>query len=184
MNARYALARVAAATLVAAVAATLLAASLTDYKAHAADQARQVPYIGATVADISGEDCRKSGISERVRGGVIITGIDPGGPADRKGLREGDIITELERKPVTSAWQFYGRIHEMSVGVLAQLHVWRDGRDRMMDLVQLEGVDAGTPISGGIADPELGNRIDRLEREIVSLKKRVATLERGSATAR
>jgi len=181
MNTRYALVRVAAAVLAAAVAATLLVVSVTDRSAHAADRGKQVPYFGATVVDISAADCRASGISDKVRGGVVIVAIDPDGPADAKGLREGDIITELERKPVTTAWQFYAGIRQLVVGQLAQVHAWRDGHDRTIDLVQLAGVDIGGPVSGGITDMDLGYRVDRLEREIVSLKKLVDMLDRGDA---
>jgi putative serine protease PepD len=35
--------------------------------------------------------------------GVYVVAVVPGGPADRAGLRAGDIITELDGKPVTSA---------------------------------------------------------------------------------
>src|SRR5689334_12218690 len=107
MNARYAFVRVAAAALAAGILATLLLVLLADRNAHAADHPRQVPYFGATVTDVSAAECREAGVTDKVRGAVVIVAIDPDGPADKKGLREGDIITELERKPVTTAWQFY-----------------------------------------------------------------------------
>ena len=181
MNARYALVRVAAAAIAVAAFATLAVVLLADRNAHAADHPRQVPYFGATVTDISAADCRAAGVSDKVRGGVVIVAIDPDGPADAKGLREGDIITELEGKPVTAAWQFYAGIRNMRVGQLAQVHAWRDGHDRTIDLVQLAGIDADVPVTGGITNADLGNRIDRLEREIIWLKKRVAVLESGGA---
>jgi S1-C subfamily serine protease len=183
MNARYAFARVAAAALAAAVLATLVAVvsvSLSQRNAHAADRGtRQVPYFGATVMDISAEDCRAAGVSDKVRGAVVIVALDADGPAAAKGLREGDIITELERKPVTAAWQFYAGIRNLNVGQLAQVHAWRDGHDRTIDLVQLAGIDADGPVSGGITNTDLGYRVERLERDVTWLKKRVATLEHG-----
>jgi S1-C subfamily serine protease len=181
MNPRSAFAAILAVT---AVLATALVVTLTERSARAADSSRQVAYFGAALADISAEACRKAGVSDKVRGGVIIVAVAPDGPAGKKGLREGDIITEFERAPVTAAWQVYAKIRQMSPGEVAQVHAWRDGHDRIIDLVQLAGIDAGMPITAGITDPELADRIDRLERLVVALQKRVDALEQAQAAPR
>ncbi len=172
MKPRYAFLALAAA---AALATSLLAASFLDRTARADSARKQVAYLGATLADLSHEARVVSGLKQ----GVLIIAIDPDSPADKEGLREGDIITEFEGQDVTAAYQVYGKIRQMRVGELARVRIWRDGTERATTLVQLGGIEYGTPASGGAADPELVDRMERLEREIVSLQHRVEALERA-----
>lgn len=42
--------------------------------------------------------------------GVVVAGVDPGSPADRAGLRPGDVIAEVEQRPVASVRDFERRV--------------------------------------------------------------------------
>jgi serine protease Do len=42
--------------------------------------------------------------------GVVVTGITPDSPADGSGLRTGDVITEVNRKPVRNAEQYQAAV--------------------------------------------------------------------------
>lgn len=44
--------------------------------------------------------------------GVIITEVEPGSPGDRAGLRSGDLIIEVNRKPVTNVNEFNTAVKE------------------------------------------------------------------------
>jgi len=60
--------------------------------------------LGLTVKSMSRELAEQFGV-ERTDG-VIVTEVEQGSVADRKGLRPGDIITEVNHKPVTAAKEF------------------------------------------------------------------------------
>jgi serine protease Do len=60
--------------------------------------------LGFEVSDLTAELAQQYGY-ENVKG-VIITRIDPTSEAARKGLREGDVIKEVNRKRVTSVAEF------------------------------------------------------------------------------
>ena len=60
---------------------------------------------GLTVDTLTSQLARRLGISERVSG-VVITEVEPGSPAERAGLARGDVIDELNRKPVSSVREF------------------------------------------------------------------------------
>jgi serine protease Do len=59
---------------------------------------------GVTVADIDAEAIKKYGLPETAQG-VVITDIDQDSPSADAGLKVGDVISEIEREPITSSQQ-------------------------------------------------------------------------------
>jgi serine protease Do len=57
---------------------------------------------GVAVGDIDAGARRELEFPERLNG-AVITSVDPSSAAARAGIREGDVILELDRQPVTSA---------------------------------------------------------------------------------
>lgn len=60
--------------------------------------------------------------------GVVIRGVTPDSPAAKAGLKENDVITEVNGQRVEGAAQFRRMIHEIPAGRSVSLSVWRDGR--------------------------------------------------------
>jgi serine protease Do len=60
--------------------------------------------VGLTVQDITPELARRFGIENTQ--GVLVTSVDDGSPADDAGLQEGDIIRQIDQKPVANAAAF------------------------------------------------------------------------------
>jgi serine protease Do len=58
-----------------------------------------------TVQDLTPEVARELHISPRTKG-VVVTGVNPGSKAAESGLREGDVIQEVNRRPVENEQQF------------------------------------------------------------------------------
>jgi serine protease Do len=57
---------------------------------------------GVAVGDIDGNARRELEFPDRLSG-AVITSVEPGSAAARAGLREGDVILEINRQPVSSA---------------------------------------------------------------------------------
>ena len=55
--------------------------------------------FGMRVRDVTPDDAARLGLEGEVAG-VLVVGVDPGGPADESDVRPGDIIVELDRKAV------------------------------------------------------------------------------------
>jgi serine protease Do len=60
---------------------------------------------GVTVGDIEPELRKQYEIPDSVRGGVVITKIDPESPSAEAGIRVGDVVVEINREPVKNSKQ-------------------------------------------------------------------------------
>jgi S1-C subfamily serine protease len=61
-----------------------------------------------------------------------------GSPADRAGVREGDLIVELDASEVTSAADLQRMMVAELIGTAVPLRVWRAGEDVELSLVPTE----------------------------------------------
>ena len=59
--------------------------------------------------------------------GVVVESVRPGSPAEDAGLAPGDVILEVDRRPITSADQFVAAVHANSEGNDMLLLVWSKG---------------------------------------------------------
>jgi serine protease Do len=57
--------------------------------------------LGMTLSILSDEQRRKFNVDADLKG-VVVTAVEPGGPAAEKRIEPGDVITEAGRKPVTN----------------------------------------------------------------------------------
>jgi serine protease Do len=60
--------------------------------------------------------------------GIVITEIEPGSAAEREGLRAGDVIEEVNRKPVRNLSDATATLRKQEGSVL--LRVWSGGSSR------------------------------------------------------
>ncbi|HKS38367.1 MAG TPA: DegQ family serine endoprotease, partial [Verrucomicrobiae bacterium] len=79
---------------------------------------------GVEVSDLDSRSRRQYDIPDNVRG-VIVTNVDPESPSYRKGIRPGDVILEVDRKPVRNADDAVRLGKNLNGSVL--LRVWRNG---------------------------------------------------------
>ena len=85
---------------------------------------------GVSVEDISAQVREDLQIPPRIKG-AIITAVDPSSPSANQGLREGDIILELDRKPVHNAEEAVKLSAEIK-GPKVMVLIWRAGAPRFL----------------------------------------------------
>ena len=82
--------------------------------------------IGIAVGDLNGQAREQFNVPENVQG-VVVQQVRPGSPADDAGLRPGDVIMEMNRKPAQSANDFVNDVHNSASGQDLLLLVWSHG---------------------------------------------------------
>jgi serine protease Do len=83
-------------------------------------------YLGITIQDLTAEMAESLGIKDSK--GAIIPEVKEGSPADKAGIKQGDVIVELEDKGVENANDLSARIAALKPGTKVNLTIVRDGK--------------------------------------------------------
>ena len=77
----------------------------------AASSGNAGPALGLSVEQLTPEIARQFGLPAQTAG-VVVTGVDPTSPAAEADVQRGDVIQEVNRKPVATPQQYRASIHE------------------------------------------------------------------------
>src|SRR5271163_2479937 len=98
-------------------------------------------WLGVESQEISSEKAKELKLpAER---GVLLERIVPDSPAAKAGLKDNDVITEINGQRVEGASQFRRMIHEIPAGRSVQFTVWRDGRAQTVSVTLGKSEDHG-----------------------------------------
>lgn len=88
-------------------------------------------WLGVTTQAIS-EDMRRG--LDLDRDGLLVSQVEDDSPADRAGLRKGDVILSYNSRTVTEPADLRTLVRDTAPGRTAALSVWRDGERRSLTL--------------------------------------------------
>jgi membrane-associated protease RseP (regulator of RpoE activity) len=83
-------------------------------------------YLGVGLIDLTPELRTHFGVPEDA--GVMVSSVEDGSPADKAGVKVGDILASFDGKDVESSWDIRSRVRELKEGEQVPLQVWRDGK--------------------------------------------------------
>jgi S1-C subfamily serine protease len=119
-------------------------------------------WLGVETKEVTNDNAKELKLpSER---GVVLGRIAPDSPASKSGLRENDVVTEINGQQVEGAMQFRRMIREIPAGRNVQLTVWRDGRTQKINVTlgrseelrhNMTRLAPGTPGTFAFRMPEL-----------------------------
>jgi serine protease Do len=89
-------------------------------------------WLGVETQEVTSDKARDLKLS--VERGVLLGRVVPDSPAAKAGLKENDVVTEINGQRVEGATQFRRMIHEIPAGRSIQLTVWRDGRAQTLNV--------------------------------------------------
>jgi serine protease Do len=108
--------------------------------------------------------------------GVEVTLITAGGPAEEFGLQTYDVIVAIDNQPVARTGQLQQSIARKRPGDRVDVTVYRDGRQRTINVRLAEATQINEPVAVAAApvrdvqrmDDKLGVRIENMTREFAS----------------
>jgi len=83
-------------------------------------------YMGVTIQPVTEELAQSFGLKQAK--GALVNDVIKGGPADKAGIRQGDIITALNGSEVKDPSHLQRLVAEAGIGKIAKISIFRNGR--------------------------------------------------------
>ncbi|MBN1614752.1 MAG: Do family serine endopeptidase [Deltaproteobacteria bacterium] len=97
-------------------------------------------WLGISVQDISEEIAGNLKLPDR--NGALISDVFPGDPADKAGLKAGDIITEVNKKKIKDTHDLLITIASFHIGDRIEVKALREGKERVFQVTVTERKEA------------------------------------------
>jgi serine protease Do len=89
-------------------------------------------FIGVQIQPVTKEIAEAIGLKEPK--GALVASALKGGPAEKAGLKTGDTIVAVDGQTVSEAKDLSRKIATLQPGKTVSLTIWRDGKERKVDL--------------------------------------------------
>ena len=122
-------------------------------------------YLGVTISNLSSSMAKDENL--KVTQGVYIESILEGSAAEKAGLQAGDVVVQIEGKPVTQASELQEIIASHRPGDQIRLEIIRNGNNmtRRATLLSSEGTTKAVTREQGSLIPQLGAEMASISRE-------------------
>jgi serine protease Do len=87
-------------------------------------------WLGVSIQNLTSELAKSLGIKETE--GALIAGVESGSPADKAGLKRGDLITEMNGKKINDVTALRNMVASSAPGTKVNFKVIRDGKEIMI----------------------------------------------------
>ena len=116
--------------------------------------------LGIEMADLTQELAKKLGVNSLE--GALITVVQPASPAEKSGMRQGDVVTALNGRAIRNATELRARLGLTAIGDEVEMRINRGGAARTVR-TQIAPPDVST--GDGQAIPQLpGMRVIEIQR--------------------
>lgn len=90
-------------------------------------------WLGVTIQEVSPELAKQFGLKDTR--GALVSDILEGSPAEKAGIKRGDVIVDIDRKPVENAVQLRNLVAGLAIGAKAQVTVIREKKARTVEVM-------------------------------------------------
>ncbi|HZM32892.1 MAG TPA: DegQ family serine endoprotease [Burkholderiales bacterium] len=88
--------------------------------------------IGVSIQEVSQSLAQSFGLDRPY--GALVSSVEPGGPADKAGLKAGDVLLSVNGKTIERSAEAPPLIAAVKPGTRATLEVWREGKKRAIEV--------------------------------------------------
>jgi len=137
-------------------------------------------WLGVSVQDIS-EDIAKS-MKLKERSGALVSDVIKGDPADKAGLKSGDIVTEINGKPIKDTHELLLMIAGFRIGETIKIKIVRDGQEKIIPIAIAERTEKSEMASAQQSGEAFGMAVQEITPEIakhlgLSIKKGIIVVD-------
>ena len=93
-------------------------------------------WLGVTIQDVSHGLAKEFGLRELT--GVLVTDVSPGSPAEKAGMKRGDVILEIDGREVSNVVSLRNMVAQSVIGSRLKLKTSRDGKEIILYAVIVE----------------------------------------------
>jgi serine protease Do len=127
-------------------------------------------YLGVGIQDLTQDLAKSFGVKQAK--GVLVGGVAEDSPAERGGLKQGDVIVAYQGKPIEDPGMLQREVTRTPVGTKAILKIIRDGHEQELTVTIGEQSEtakiasADTPMENALAGMEVQNLDRQIAREL------------------
>ncbi|CAM3497241.1 Do family serine endopeptidase [Paracidovorax anthurii] len=86
--------------------------------------------------------------------GALVASVEPGGPADKAGLKSGDVIRRIDGQPIVASGDLPAYVGQSAPGSAVRMEVWRHGKQE--EVTATLGDASDKPVKVASADKAVG----------------------------
>ncbi|MEO7114937.1 MAG: Do family serine endopeptidase [Caldimonas sp.] len=79
--------------------------------------------------------------------GALVSNVEPGSPADKAGLKSGDVIRKVNGHTIVSSGDLPSLIGQSAPGTVISMDVWRQGKDEQLSAKLADANDSATKLA-------------------------------------
>ncbi len=135
-------------------------------------------FLGVNIQDMTPQLAKQFKLDQAK--GALVSGVSPDSPADKAGVKSGDVITDFNGKPVTDSRHLKLQVGSTTPGAAVPMNVLRDGQTLTLNVTvkELPGdkLADSTPAAGKVNDALHGvgvSDIDQATREQLKIPSHV-----------
>jgi serine protease Do len=124
--------------------------------------------LGVNIQDVTEALAKSFGRPDT--NGALVSQVIPGGPAEKAGIKPGDIILDVNGTPITSSAQLKNLVGQTKAGSTAKVTVWRSNKTQTLNVTLTERTQQAlaTGAPSAQASSELGITIDKVPAQVAS----------------